>query len=78
MKRKRNRKRYSYVNKAIRTQIGIGATYHIPYRLVGSAPSNASNATSGVLRGMGTTTGLMSHVPTLQLTRGMFKELKKL
>ena len=76
--KRRKRKRYNYINKAIRTQIGIGATYHLPYRLMGSMPSNASDATSGVLRGMGTSTALMSHVPTLQLTKGMFKELKKL
>lgn len=75
---KKRRKRYNYMNKAIRTQIGLGATYHIPYRLAGSAPSNASGATSSVLSGMGTSTRLMSHVPTLQLTKGMLKELKKL
>ena len=75
---RKRKKRYNYMNKAIRTQIGIGATYHLPYRLAGHAPSNASGATSSVLSGMGTTTRLMSHVPTLQLTKGIMKEFKRL
>ena len=73
----KKKKKYSYIRKAIGTQIAAGATVGLPYHLMGSIPSNAGSAVTGMARTMQPVPTLMGVVPTIQVSKGIFKELKK-